>query len=40
MQQVGIAVMKKAMESANDTDALLQVWNYVNQLGQNIDIKL
>lgn len=43
MQQVGVAVMKKAMESAEiSTEALLQVMEQSVQpnLGQNIDIKL
>lgn len=43
MQQVGTAVMKKAMESAEmSTEALLQVLEQSVQpnLGQNIDIKL
>jgi hypothetical protein len=43
MQQVGIAVMKKAMESAEmSTDALLQALelSVMPNLGQNIDIKL
>jgi hypothetical protein len=43
MQQVGIAVMKKAMSSAEmDTEALIQMLEQSVQpnLGQNIDIKL
>ena len=43
MQQIGVSVMKKAMESAEiSTEALLQVLEQSVQpnLGQNIDIKL
>ncbi len=43
MQQVGVSVMKKAMENAEiSTEALLKVLEQSVQpnLGQNIDIKL
>lgn len=43
IQQVGIAVMKQAMDSAEmGTEALLQALEHSVQpnLGQNIDIKL
>jgi len=43
MQQVGMSVMKKAMENAEiSTEALLKVLEQSVQpnLGQNIDIKL
>lgn len=43
MQQVGVSVMKKAMENAEiSTEALLQAMEQSVQpnLGQNIDIKL
>ncbi len=43
MQQVGVSVMKKAMESAEiSTEALLKVLEQSVQpnLGQNIDIRL